>query len=252
MMEFMGLQLGLKSLTFYASMALYAMSLIYALVLVMMMSPMGGIKQRMRGGDRLLKRKPSSYSMDDLLELSATADAYEMAQEPYTAQYMADLCAQIAEQYELSEEDRDSLRIAALLHDLGQVEHCDFIQEERALRPEEWQELEQHPLTGYQMLLEMGPEYANAAKWVRWSHERWDGTGYPDGLAGDQIPIPARILTVVDAYCAMMSDRPHRPALSQEAVIAELQRNAGVRFDPQMVQLFGAEELSSSTALEVI
>src|SRR5688500_2887556 len=129
-MEFLPPGLGLKALTFYASMALYALSLIYLLMILAPMAPKGGF--RLRSGDRLLKKKPSSYSMDDILQLSATADAYELAQEPYTAQYLADLCAQIAEQYELSEEDRESLRIAALLHDIGQVDHCDFIQEERA------------------------------------------------------------------------------------------------------------------------
>ncbi|HEY9839473.1 MAG TPA: HD domain-containing phosphohydrolase [Candidatus Obscuribacterales bacterium] len=249
--EFMGL--GLKSLTFYASMVLYAISLVYGLVILMMLAPKGGFK--FGGGGRsggLLKKKPSSYSMDDLLELSAQADAYEIAQDPYTGQYMADLAAQLAEHYELNAADRESLRIAALLHDIGQIGNYDFIQEERALRPEERQELEGHTLTGHQLLMEMGPEYEKAAKWVRWSHERWDGTGYPDGLAGEQIPIPARILGMVDAYCAMMSDRPYRPALGQQATITELQRFAGIQFDPQMVQLFGSEEESSESTLEVV
>lgn len=241
--------LGLKTMAFYASMTLYAISAIYGLALVIMMAPKGGGKGR---GDRLLKKKPSHYSMDDILELSARADAYEVAQEPYTAQYMADLCAQIAEHYELSEEDRESLRVAALLHDIGEIDNYDFIQEERALRAEERIELENHPLVGCQLIMEMGPEYEKAAKWVRWSHERWDGTGYPDGLIGEQIPIPARILSIVDAYCAMMADRPHRPSLGQYGAIGELQRNAGMQFDPQMVQLFGAEETSSSTALEIV
>lgn len=241
--------MGLKTLTFYASMALYAISVVYAIVVLMSMSPMAGLKGRSGGG--LRKKKPSTYTMDDILELSAQADAYEVAQEPYTGQYLADLCAQIAEHYELSEEDRESLRIAALLHDVGQIEQCDFIQEQRALRPEERQELENHPVTGYHRIAEMGPEYEKAAKWVRWSHERWDGTGYPDGLVGEQIPIPARILSIVDAYCAMMSDRPHRGALGQPIAVAELKRFAGIQFDPQMVQLFGAEE-EAGTALEVI
>ncbi|MGV3524443.1 MAG: HD-GYP domain-containing protein [Candidatus Sericytochromatia bacterium] len=245
-MEFM--DLGLKSLSFYASMALYALSVVYALVLL---APMISPRERVKG-DRLHKKKPSQYSMDDILELSAQADAYEMIQEPFTAQYMADLADQIAQQYELSEEDREALRIAVLLHDVGQIEQCDFIQEERALRPEERQELENHPLAGYQFVKEMGPEYEKAALWVRWSHERWDGTGYPDGLMGEQIPIPARILAVVDAYCAMMQDRPYRAALSQEMAVYELRKYAGARYDPQMVQLFEAEGTPHTTALEVI
>lgn len=241
--------LGLKALTLYASMALYAVSAVYFLAIVMMMAPKGSGKGRSKG---LFKKKGAHYTMDDILELSAQADAYEVAQEPYTAQYMADLCAQLAEHYELSDEDKESLRIAALLHDIGQVEEYDFIQEERALRAEERIELENHTLRGYQQVLAMGPEYEKAAKWIRWSHERWDGAGYPDGLSGEQIPIPARILAVVDAYCAMMADRPHRASLGQYGALSELQRHAGMQFDPQIVQMFGLEDGANTTALEVV
>lgn len=234
-MEFMGL--GLKSLTLYASIALYAVSAVYALVLL---APMAG-GNRGSARDRLLKKKPSQYSMDDILELSAHADEYEMAQEPFTAQYMAELATQIAQAYELEESEVEALQIATLLHDVGQIEMCDFIQEERALRHEEHHEMQKHPLWGYRFVKEMGPEYERAALWVRWSHENWDGTGYPDGLVGEQIPIPARILRVVDAYCAMMQDRPYRAALTQGQAIIELKRYAGIRFDPQMVQMFGVE-----------
>ncbi len=251
-MEFLnslGIDLGIKMLTLYASIALYAITIIYALVLFA--PKMGGGK---RGGrrDSLLKKKPSQYSMDDILELSARADAYEIAQEPYTAQYMAELALQIADHYELSDEEKEALHIAALLHDVGQIEQADFIQEERALRHDEWLELENHPIWGYQLVKEMGPEYEKAALWVRWSHERWDGTGYPDGLVGEQTPVPARILSIVDAYCAMMQDRPHRAALSQEEAVQQLQLQAGLKFDPQMVQLFGVENQVTETSLEVI
>lgn len=233
-MEFMGL--GLKSLTLYASIALYAISAVYALVLLAPMS--GGNKG---GSHRLLKKKQAQYSMDDILELSSHADEYELAQEPYTAQYMADLSVQIAQAYELEESEIEALQTAALLHDIGQVENCDFIQEERALRHEEIAELEKHPLWGYDFVKEMGPEYERAALSVRWSHENWDGTGYPDGLIGEQIPIPARILRVVDAYCSMMQDRPHRAAMSQGEAIIEIKRLSGIKFDPQVVQMFGVE-----------
>src|SRR6186713_272225 len=109
-LSFLGLGVvGLKSLTFYAAVALYAAALVYGLVLLMMMAPKGGFKTG-RGERALKKKKPSTYSMDDILEMSAAADAYELAQEPYTAQYIADLCAQIASQYELSPEDQESLR----------------------------------------------------------------------------------------------------------------------------------------------
>lgn len=235
-MEFMGL--GLKSLTLYASIALYAISAVYALVIF---APQGG-GNKGSARDRLLRKKPSQYSMDDILALSAQADEYEMAQEPFSAQYMSDLATQIAEAYELEASELEALQIAALLHDVGQIENCDFIQEERALRHDEILELQKHPIWGHQFLKEMGPEYERAALWVRWSHENWDGTGYPDGLVGEQIPIPARILRVVDAYCAMMQERPHRAAMTQGEAIIELKRLAGIKFDPQMVQMFGTED----------
>lgn len=239
--------LGPKALSLYAALALYIACGIYALVLI---APRLGSGDNARAN--LLKKKPSQYTSDDILALSAMADEYELAQEPYTASYIADLALDIANYYELSEEDKESLRIAALLHDVGQIEEYDFIQEERALRHGERLELENHTIWGYQRIKEMGPEYEKAALWVRWSHERWDGTGYPDGLQGEHIPVPARILSIVDAYCAMMQDRPYRGALSQEAAVAELKRFAGIKYDPQMVQMFGAGEGAESTALEVV
>lgn len=237
--------LGPKALSLYAALALYIACGIYALILIAPRLSTGG------GGGRagLLKKKPSQYSSEDILALSTMADEYEMAQEPYTASYMAELALDIANYYELSDAEKENLRIAALLHDVGQIEEYDFIQEERALRHGERLELENHTIWGYQRIKEMGPEYESAALWVRWSHERWDGTGYPDGLQGEQIPVPARILSIVDAYCAMMQDRPYRGALSQAEAIAELKRFAGIKYDPQMVQMFGVEE---NTALEVV
>jgi response regulator RpfG family c-di-GMP phosphodiesterase len=246
----LGVSLGLKSLTLYASLALYAVSAIYALALLVV-PRMGG---QSRGGGALLKKKPGQFNLDDILTISAQSDAFEMVQEPYTSEYMADLCLQVAAHFEMSSEDLDSLKIAALLHDVGEMDNYDFVQEERALRHDEWRMLEEHPLHGYRFIMErLGAEYENAAKWVRWSHERWDGTGYPDALVGEQIPIPARILAVVDAYCAMSQDRPYRAALTPEEIINELHRYAGVRYDPQIVQLFGVPgQEEKVTALEVV
>ncbi|PIQ24484.1 hypothetical protein COW36_24855 [bacterium (Candidatus Blackallbacteria) CG17_big_fil_post_rev_8_21_14_2_50_48_46] len=247
----LGVSLGLKSMTLYASLALYAVCIVYALALLVV-PRMGG--NQGFGGSSFLKKKPGQFNFDDILALSAESDAFEMVQEPYTSEYMADLCLQVAAHFEMSSEDLDSLKVAALLHDIGEMDNYDFVQEERGLRPDEWRVLEEHPLHGYRFILEnLGPEFENAAKWVRWSHERWDGTGYPDGLVGEQIPIPARILAVVDAYCAMSQDRPYRAALSPEQIVDELNRYAGIRYDPQIVQMFGVPgQEEQTTALEVI
>lgn len=234
----LGVSLGLKSMTLYASLALYAVCVIYALALLL-----GPRLQKNTGADKALKKKPGQLRFDDILQYSQQADAYEKVSEPYTAEYLSDLCVQLGEQFELEPAELEALRVAALLHDIGQVDHYDFIQEPRYLRSEEKCYLEEHPLRGAQFIQEnLGLTHQQAAKWVRWSHERWDGTGYPDALSGEQIPLPARILAVADAYCAMMQDRPHRPALSAEAVIQELHRYAGIYYDPQIVQLLGVPD----------
>lgn len=78
-----------------------------------------------------------------------------------------------------------------------------------------------------------------AAQWhILTHHEHWDGSGYPEGIAGDSIPLPARILSVVDAYDAMVSDRPYRVAMTKEEAINELKANAGTQFDPKVVEIF--------------
>jgi response regulator RpfG family c-di-GMP phosphodiesterase len=88
-------------------------------------------------------------------------------------------------------------------------------------------------------ILRVAPSLAQAAELVRWSHERFDGSGYPDGLAGEEIPLAARIIGVCDAYAAMTSSRPYRPTpMSPEGALAELQRSAGTQFDPSVVEAF--------------
>jgi HD-GYP domain-containing protein (c-di-GMP phosphodiesterase class II) len=240
----LGVSLGLKSMTLYASLALYAVCVVYALALLL--APR---LQKTTGADKALKKKPGQMRFDDILQHSQQADAYEKASEPYTAEYLSDLCVQLGEQFELEPAELESLRVAALLHDIGQVERYDFIQEPRRLRPDEKRYLEEHPIHGARFIQDnLGASHEQAAKWVRWSHERWDGTGYPDALSGEQIPLPARILAVADAYCAMMQDRPHRPALHPEQVIQELNRYAGIYYDPRIVQLLGVPDELADTS----
>ena len=93
--------------------------------------------------------------------------------------------------------------------------------------------LKRHPEIGYRMLESLGIE--PVATWVRHHHERWDGGGYPSGLARDAIPLGARIIFVADAYDAMTTDRTYRSAISRESAVAELERCAGSQFDPRVV-----------------
>jgi two-component system, cell cycle response regulator len=162
------------------------------------------------------------------------------------------LCAQVAEHLELPEEERVPLLQAASLHDIGKAAIPDAIlSKPGALDEEEWAFMRQHTVIG-ERILGAAPALAPAAKLVRASHERMDGSGYPDGLEGDDISLGARIIGVCDAYDAMTSERPYRPTpMSPEGAIAELRRSAGTQFDPHVVDAFCAaltEREATSTA----
>jgi HD-GYP domain-containing protein (c-di-GMP phosphodiesterase class II) len=138
-----------------------------------------------------------------------------------------------------SEEELHLLRLAALMHDVGKIGiPQEILQKPGPLTGEEWEIIRRHPGIGRQILLQAGGQFALLSHIVVAHHERWDGAGYPYGLAGEAIPLSARILAVVDSYDAMTSDRPYRPALSHESAVEELQRCAGTQFDPQVVKAF--------------
>ncbi|HEV2787129.1 MAG TPA: HD-GYP domain-containing protein, partial [Solirubrobacteraceae bacterium] len=135
--------------------------------------------------------------------------------------------------------DRDKLaelaQIAAL-HDIGKLGvPTDIIRKPGPLTDEEWAIMREHSSIG-ERILKAVPDLAGVARAVRHGHERWDGGGYPDGLAGEEIPLTSRIVFVCDAYDAMVSDRPYRPAMSCDEAIRELRAGAGTQFDPQVVQ----------------
>ena len=128
------------------------------------------------------------------------------------------------------------LRYGSALHDIGEIAVPQAILDKPGpLDPEERAIMQRHPLVGEQILAPVA-FLADATSLVRHAHERWDGTGYPDGLAGTAIPLGARIIFACDAHNAMVSDRPHRPALSAAQARDELARNAGSQFDPQVVE----------------
>jgi diguanylate cyclase (GGDEF)-like protein len=133
---------------------------------------------------------------------------------------------------------RDLLRQAGELHDLGKVAIPDSIlSKPDALDPDEWEFVRQHPLVG-ERIISAAPALAQVGKLVRASHERFDGTGYPDGKAGEEIPLGARIIAVCDAYDAMIGPRPYRLGMSEEVALDELRRCAGEQFDPAIVEVF--------------
>ncbi len=142
----------------------------------------------------------------------------------------------IAERLGLGPEEREQVRIAAFLHDLGKVGvPTDLLLRAGALEPAERALVEKHPEIGARLLSPLGiPGPIEMA--IRHHHEWWDGTGYPDGLAREEIPQIARIVSVADAFDAMSCDRPYRAALNQERVMDELRRFAGIQFDPELVK----------------
>ena len=133
------------------------------------------------------------------------------------------------------------LRLAAMLHDVGKVRVPDeILRKPGPLDDEEWREMARHPVVGAEIVARVeGLE--PIGPWIRHSHERIDGAGYPDGLAGEAIPMASRILLVADAYDAMTSDRSYRRAMSAEDAIAELDQNAGTQFDAVCVEALKAE-----------
>jgi diguanylate cyclase (GGDEF)-like protein len=157
----------------------------------------------------------------------------------YTSEHsetVVDLSAKVGGTLALDAEGIARLRSVALLHDIGKVGVPDeILHKPGPLNEREWEIMRQHPVIGERIIRAI-PGMGAIARAVRHEHERWDGQGYPDGLAGEQIPIEARIILVCDAYHAMVSDRPYRKAMEHRAAIAELTANAGTQFDPQVVE----------------
>jgi diguanylate cyclase (GGDEF)-like protein len=152
---------------------------------------------------------------------------------------VADLVRRVALVLDLPDEEREPLTQAAALHDVGKAAVPDDILEKPGpLTAEEWVFMRQHTIVGERILM-AAPSLSAAARLVRWSHERFDGSGYPDGLRGEQIPRGARIIAVCDAFDAMTTPRPYRTTpLSVEAALAELRAGAGTQFDPTVVAAF--------------
>ena len=145
---------------------------------------------------------------------------------------------EIAQKLELPKEEIDLLKYAAMLHDIGKIGVKGIIlNKSMALTVMEYDEIKKHPLIGegiikpIELLQPIRPL-------IKHHHEWYNGKGYPDRLSGENIPLGARILAVVDAYDAMKSDRPYRKALTEETTIQELKRGSGAQFEPKIVALF--------------
>jgi two-component system cell cycle response regulator len=150
------------------------------------------------------------------------------------------LCRAVAERLQLSAEDIGPVLQAASLHDIGKAAIPDSILDKPGpLNADDWSFMRTHTVIGERILC-AAPALAQAARLVRSSHERWDGSGYPDRLKAESIPLGARIIAVCDAYDAMVSSRPYRSRMSREVALEELRRCAGTQFDGRIVEAFCA------------
>jgi HD-GYP domain-containing protein (c-di-GMP phosphodiesterase class II) len=182
------------------------------------------------------------------LQLSAAADEFERYAHPHAARISA-IADRIAEALHMAPQDRRSLRNAARMHDLGEVAmERDYVQRGGPLTDEERIDLARHPVIGEQEAARASADRA-VQLLVRWHHEWWNGSGYPDALRQTEIPLGARILRVADSYAAMTDNRPYRNAMTEDQAREQIIEGAGIEFDPDVVtvllSLQDVEELRS-------
>ncbi|HUE28602.1 MAG TPA: HD-GYP domain-containing protein, partial [Solirubrobacteraceae bacterium] len=163
------------------------------------------------------------------------------ADDHYTGVHSRDvvvLALAVADEFGLDANRRRNVEFASLLHDVGKIYlPKEILNKTGPLADAEWELVRRHTIVGEQMLNQVGGLLASVGRIVRATHERYDGAGYPDGLAAEQIPVEARIIGTCDAFCAMTTDRSYRSAISVPDALAELRSGAGTQFDPQIVGL---------------
>ncbi len=163
------------------------------------------------------------------------------AKDPYTsghANRVEKFAVDLAKAYHLPFESIQNIKTASILHDIGKIGINDSILNKASkLTQEEYQEIMRHPAIGAEIISKVD-FLSDITTIVKHHHERYDGNGYPDGLAGEDIPIEAAILTIADSYDAMTSDRPYRKALTLGEAMDELRKNSGTQFNPELVKVF--------------
>jgi len=182
---------------------------------------------------RILKKA----HLDSVKVLAEAIDA----KDPYTRGHsdrVTRMTLKIAFQFGFAEDRLESLEYGALLHDIGKIGIKDeVLQKAGALNPEEYQYIQEHPLIGVK-IVEGLDFFKDKIPMIRHHHEHFDGSGYPDGLLGEAIPLEARIIAVPDAFDAMTSARPHRGMMPLQDVLMELEKCKGTQFDPEVLEIF--------------
>lgn len=184
---------------------------------------------------KLLEHKSSHSAILASIKATMHEKSHETQEH---AERLTYLSKELGKTMNLSQQDMDELELLATLHDIGKVGISDqILNKPDRLTPEEWIEMKKHSEIGYRIAMS-SPDIAPIAEFILSLHERWDGAGYPQGIAAEDIPLLSRIVSVVDAYDAMTEDRPYRKAMSAEEAANELSKNSGIQFDPNIVRQF--------------
>jgi HD-GYP domain-containing protein (c-di-GMP phosphodiesterase class II) len=181
-----------------------------------------------------MESEKDRFAKEAYLQLAAAADRFEQYVNPHAVRIAA-IAEKIAEALHMAPQDRRSLSTAAHMHDLGEVAmEREYIRRAGSLTDEERVDLARHPVIGEQEAARASADRA-AQLLVRWHHEWWNGTGYPDALRQNEIPLGARILRIADSYAALTDARPFRPAMSEDEARGQIIDRAAIEFDPAVV-----------------
>lgn len=184
---------------------------------------------------KLLERNSSHSAIISSIRATMNERSQETEQH---AERLAILSRKLGIEFNITEVELNDLELFATLHDIGKV--CvdnRILNKPGKLNDEEWYEMKKHPEIGYR-IAKTSPNLVQIAEYILAHHERWDGTGYPQGQKGEDIPFPSRVLAVVDAYDAMTQDRPYRKMLMKEEALEEIRKNSGTQFDPSIAEIF--------------
>ncbi|MFH1379888.1 MAG: HD domain-containing phosphohydrolase [bacterium] len=208
---------------------------------------------RSRGGNRVCRwgdshevsveqiREKISLGNGDSNEILSVLTAISSIKDKSTSWHsleMGELAVQIGKEYSLSRKQIDDIKIASILHDIGKIGIPDAVLKKKGLLTDkEWKIMRSHPTLGRD-IVKRSTNLRKLSQAIYYHHERWDGKGYPEGLKGEQIPISARIIAILDAFEAMVCDRPYRKALRMKEAFKEIERGSGTQFDPKLVKIF--------------
>ncbi|MGQ9733662.1 MAG: HD-GYP domain-containing protein, partial [Candidatus Bipolaricaulia bacterium] len=211
------------------------LAVVYAIepwYILLVLIPLALVHISLRGYMRL--RRQAQEAFEKMIHSLMERDHYTGAHSEAVAQ----LAQQVARALGLPEDEVEKIGAAARVHDLGKVAIPDSILfKEDGLTNDEWEVIKQHPVRSAELLkgLEI---YDGSIEIIRHHHEHWDGTGYPNGLKGEQIPLGARILALADIYNALITDRPYRKAYSKEEALEIIRGMSGKELDPRVVEAF--------------